>query len=114
MTKGLKIVFSAFLVTAGLIKGAPALAEQSTRPSVNVSYVHTADLDLSTRAGQRELDQRLSIAAREVCGTASDVDLEGKNDVRKCRRDVLARAHADAGTLLAKAARGDVIAIAAR
>ena len=31
------------------------------------------------------LDRRLAAAAREVCGFASDADLEGKNDVRACR-----------------------------
>ncbi len=45
----------------------------------NVSIVQTGDLDLSTSAGRSALDHRLVIAAREVCGTASDVDLAGKN-----------------------------------
>jgi UrcA family protein len=114
MKQGLKIAMAAFTMTAGLIKGAPAFAEQPAQPNVNVSYVRTADLDLSTATGRHQLDRRLSVAAREVCGTASDVDLEGKNDVRKCRDEVLARAGAQADALLAKAERGGVIAIAAR
>jgi UrcA family protein len=90
MTTTFKIIAASFLVTAGLIKGAPTAAAPA--PAVNVSTVHTADLDLSTKAGQRALDHRLNIAAREVCGSASDVDLEGKNDVRACRVDVLSKA----------------------
>ncbi|HVE00445.1 MAG TPA: UrcA family protein [Sphingomicrobium sp.] len=109
MTKALKIAFTAFVITAGIIKGAPALAET---PQINVSYVHTADLDLSTTTGQRQLEARLSQAAREVCGAASDVDLEGKNDVRACRVEVLARVHANSG-LLAAANRGAIVAITA-
>ena len=112
MTKALQIVAAAFLVTAVAIKAAPALAEPAA--PINVTFVQTSDLDLSTAAGQRALDVRLAQAAREVCGTASDVDLEGKNDVRKCRVEVLAKAEAKRGQLLAAAAHGAVIEIAAR
>src|SRR4051812_13418953 len=112
MTKGFKIAFTAFAVTAGLIKGAPTLA-QPAAAELNVSYVHTADLDLSTASGRRALDQRLVTAARDVCGTASDTDLEGKNDVRKCRVETLARAHSERDNVLASANRGSVIALAA-
>jgi UrcA family protein len=112
MKKAIQIAAAAFLITAGVIKAAPALAEPVS-PEINVSLVHTADLDLSTAQGQRALDSRLTIAAREVCGTASDVDLEGKNDVRHCRTEVLARANAQRDQLLASAGRGAVIAITA-
>jgi UrcA family protein len=111
MKQGLKIVLAAGLVTAGRIKGVPAAAEQARPPEVNVSYVHTADLDLSSRAGQRALDVRLARAAREVCGTASDVDLEGKNQVRQCRDETLANARMKRDGLAA--ARSGVISITA-
>ena len=111
MTKGFKIAFTAFVVTAGLIKGAPVLAQPA--PELNVSYVHTTDLDLTTAAGRRALDQRLLTAAREVCGSASDVDLEGKNDARKCRVETLARAHAERDTVLASTNRDATIVLAA-
>jgi UrcA family protein len=108
--KAIRIASAAFLVTAAVIKAAPALAEPVS-PEVNVALVHTADLDLSTDAGKRALDQRLVIAAREVCGTASDVDLHGKNQVRQCRADVLAKARENGEQL---ASRGAPILIAAR
>ena len=104
----LKITLSAFLITAGILKGAPAVAE--TAPPQNVSIVHTADLDLSNKAGRDALDRRLVTAAFEVCGTASDVDLAGKNKVRQCRTDVLAKARADSEQL---ASSGGPIFIAA-
>ncbi|HEX6604851.1 MAG TPA: UrcA family protein [Sphingomicrobium sp.] len=113
MKQGLKIVFAAGLVTAGLIKGVPAAAQTVPLPEINISYVHTADLDLSSRAGQRTLDLRLARAARDVCGTASDVDLEGRNDVRKCRDDTLASARAKRDGLIAAADSSGTIAIAA-
>ena len=95
-----KITLSAFLITAGLIKGAPALAEPAR--SEVVSIVHTADLDLSTRAGRQALDHRLVRAAFDVCGTAFDVDLAGKNEVRACRAGVLAKARAESGQLVSR------------
>src|SRR3954468_2989827 len=88
----IRIIIASALVTAALIKGVPAVAETTTRP--NVSVVRTADLNLSTDAGKRQLDHRLVIAAYEVCGKAADVDLAGRNDVRQCRADVLAAARA--------------------
>ena len=111
MKQTVKIAATAFLITAAVIKAAPALAEPAS-PAVNVALVHTADLDLSTQAGQRQLDSRLVQAAREVCGTASDVDLEGKNQVRHCRTEVLARANAQRDELLASN-RGGLIAVTA-
>jgi UrcA family protein len=109
MKQTLRIILASALVTTAVIKAVPAFAEPA---QINVSYVHTADLDLSSSAGQRALEVRLSQAAREVCGTASDVDLEGKNDVRACRVEVLARAHSNSG-LLAAANRGAIVAITA-
>ena len=60
----------------------PALAQP---PATATSIIRFADLDLASQAGQRALDRRLSIAIAEVCGTASDADLVGQNEVRRCR-----------------------------
>ena len=110
--KATTIVIISAVATAAVIRAAPALAEPASA-EVNVSFVHTADLDLSTAGGQRQLDRRLAQAAREVCGTASDVDLEGKNEIRRCRDQVLAKAKAEREALLAAAERGATIAITA-
>jgi len=53
-------------------------------------------------------------AACEVCGEASDVDLEGKNDVRQCRADTVAAATAQRQKLVAIARTGAPIIVAAR
>jgi len=113
MKKSFYIALVSALLTGGLIKAAPAFAQTQVSGQAVISLVHTADIDVSTAAGQRQLDQRLSIAAREVCGTASDADLEGKNDVRACRAETLARARAQKDSLLAAADRGATIAITA-
>ena len=109
--KAIQIAAAAFLVTAAAIKAAPAFAEPVI-PDVNVALVHTADLDLSTDAGRRALDQRLIIAAREVCGEASNVDLEGKNAVRECRAETIAAAASQREQLLASAKYGTPILVA--
>ena len=110
MKQALKIIAASALVTAVAIKAVPALAEPAPQ---NVSIVQTADLDLSTKAGRDALDHRLVIAAYEVCGTASDVDLAGKNEVRACRADVLAKARTDSEQLASRGS-GTILVAAGR
>lgn len=105
------IAAGSFLISAAVIKTTPAFAEP-VQPQ-NVSVVHTSDLDLSTQRGREQLNHRLVIAAYEVCGTASDVDLAGKNAVRACRSEVLAKAKADT-ELLASRVDGSIRVAAAR
>jgi UrcA family protein len=112
MKNAFTIALASALITTAAIKAAPALAE-APAVETNISLVRTADLDLSSDAGRRQLDLRLARAAREVCGTASDVDIEGKNEVRQCRDDVLAKARADRDTVLAAARSKGFIAVTA-
>ena len=104
---------SSALITALALKAAPALAQAVPAGETYVAIVKTADINLGSEAGRRQLDRRLAQAAREVCGTASDTDVEGKNEVRKCRDETLARAAADKKAALAAADRGAVFAITA-
>ena len=106
----LRIIIASALITTGAIKAVPALAQTAPSPDVSVSIVSTADLDLATDAGKRALDHRLVNAAREVCGSAADVDLAAQNKARDCRTDVLAKARAEGAQL---AARGAPILVAA-
>jgi UrcA family protein len=100
MKQTLRIILGSALIAGAFIKAVPAFAE-TTAPAANITIVHTADLDLSTAAGRRQLDHRLVLAAHEVCGTASDVDVAGKNQVRACHHNVLSDARAKSGILLA-------------
>ena len=109
----IRIIIASALITTAAIKAVPAFAEPVAGTDVNVSVVRTADLNLSTDAGRRALNARLAQAAREVCGTPSDVDLEGKNKARACRADVLADARAK-GEQLAGRGGSDTIILAAR
>ena len=99
-----------FLATLLAFSATPALAEQ---PVTATSIVQTADLDLSTAKGQHVLDLRLNQAVKEVCGTASDFDIAGQNDVRRCRADTLASLSADRDQRIASAS-GSPIKVAGR
>ena len=111
MKKAIYIALTSALITTAAIKAAPAIAQEPAATETNISRVRTADLDLGSETGQRKLELRLARAAREVCGTASDVDVVGKNAVRKCRDETLAKARAQSESALA--ARGGVIAVTA-
>ncbi len=112
MKNAFTIALASALITTAVIKAAPALA-QTPSVETNVSLVRTADLDLSSDAGRRQLDVRLARAAREVCGTASDTDIQGKNEVRQCRADVLAQARANRDSVLAASQNKGFIAVTA-
>lgn len=99
-----------FLATLLAFAATPALAEP---PASVSSIVQVADLNLSTEAGQRKLDRRLSQAAKEVCGTASNIDPAGQNDVRKCRKETLANLRDDRDQRIA-AASNQPIEVASR
>lgn len=108
------IALASALITAGALRAAPALAEPASgEVQTYVSYVKTADLDLSSKGGQRTLDRRVAQAAREVCGTPSDVDLVGQNKARECREDAISKASGEREALLAAAKRGAAVVITA-
>ena len=103
------------LFVAALIASATTITPtvaQAFEPVTVSSIVKTADLDLSSANGQQELDRRIVQAAREVCGEASNVDLEGKNAVRECRAETIAAAASQREQLLAAARSGSPILVA--
>lgn len=82
-------------------------------PAAATRVVTTADLDLGSAVGQRLLDRRLMLAIADVCGTASDADLAGQNEVRRCRVDTRQRVARDRDQRLAERSHGS-FAVAAR
>jgi UrcA family protein len=80
----MRLLLSLAAAAAAYAAGPAVARESAPAPSVAVGY---ADLDLSSEAGRRTLDARLASAVRTVCGTASDADLHGKNQVARCLTD---------------------------
>jgi UrcA family protein len=98
-----------FLATLLAFSATPALAD----PITVTSTVQIADLDLSSAKGQRALDSRLVRAVKDVCGSSSDIDVAGKNEVRRCRSETLAALATERDQRIARAS-GEPIEVAAR
>ena len=96
--------FLAYLLLAAA--SSPVLAQP---PETVTSIVRTADLDLSSAAGKRTLDKRLTQAIAEVCGEASPADLAGQNKVRACRQDAHNRFDSERDERIAKASQTPII-----
>jgi UrcA family protein len=89
--------------------GRPVSAQTApANPTVAVAH---KDLDLRTEAGIKALDRRIWRAVVEVCGTAPDFDIAGKNDVRQCRRDTKAVASAQVDVVVASTSRDQLIQV---
>ena len=94
---------------AAVSTGQPVSAQTApANPSVAVAH---RDLDLRTEAGAKTLDRRIWRAVVAVCGTAPDYDIEGKNEVRECRRDTRRVASAQADLAIADASRDQNIRV---
>lgn len=113
MKKTLLIILGSAFAATIMFKAAPAIAADAAATDARISHVRTADLDLRSEAGRRQLDRRLIDAAREVCGPVSDVDVAGKNRARACVAETLAEGRKQRDTLVAAAARGTAIAVTA-
>jgi UrcA family protein len=95
----------AAIVAASLLT--PALAQDA--PAERRQVVSIGDLDLSREAHVRKLNRRIAIAVAEVCGAASDADLAGKNDVRRCRAETTSRLTAERERAIGSKARRDIV-----
>jgi UrcA family protein len=108
MTKILRI---SLLLSA--LASTPALAAPDA-PVERRVVVSTADLNLASARGQSTLTRRLAHAVVEACGTASDADLAGQNQVRRCRDEASSRVAAGRDQLARTASRGKDIVFASR
>lgn len=79
----MKILLS--LATVGALFIFAPVAAQQPQSQPAEAHITYDDLDLGSAHGIAELDRRIAGAIRDFCGSASDINLEGKNDVRRCR-----------------------------
>jgi UrcA family protein len=79
-------LFIPLAAVGALLVFSPVAAQspQAEPASMRVGY---GDLDLGSAGGVAELDRRIDTAVRTFCGTASDINLKGKNDVRQCHAE---------------------------
>lgn len=102
------VIIAAALLAVPLATPAPA------EPAERTQIVSYSDLDLGRASDVRRLDGRIGRAIAEVCGTASETDLAGRNEVRRCRALVRQSLAAERDQALAAAREPAVVAIAAR
>lgn len=89
----------------------PSLAQENPLTiSLNVRH---ADLDLTTEAGVRALDRRISNAAATACGIPSSADPDGKRFVKQCRAEARERAYSQREVAIALARRASAAHLAA-
>jgi UrcA family protein len=82
----MKILIPLAVLSATLVV-APASAPAAEARQV-VSY---GDLDLSRSRDVAKLDRRIRTAVEAACGPASDADVKGKNELRRCHQLTLER-----------------------
>ncbi len=82
---------AALVAATGLaFVGSAAVAAPATETrQVTVNY---ADLNLKSAAGVEALYSRLRTASRQVCGSASGLDVASARDMRACRARALSGA----------------------
>jgi len=105
--------FLRFSLLLSALVSTPALAEPEVAAERRV-IVSTADLDLASAVGRGVLSRRLAHAVVEACGTASDADLAGQNEVRRCRDETSSRIAASRDRLVKQASMGNPIVLASR
>ncbi|HET6523866.1 UrcA family protein [Sphingopyxis sp.] len=98
------------LAALAAVSAGQPVAAQTTPANPSVAVAHR-DLDLRTEAGAKALDRRIWRAVVTVCGSAPDYDIEGKNEVRECRRDTRRIASAQADLAIVGASRDQKIQV---
>ena len=91
-------MFKPLMMTALLFTAPAAVARETPAgPTVRVT---TADLDLTTAAGRKMLDRRISKAIEQACPDADLAPQVGMLPMDRCRQIVAADARRQRGALL--------------
>jgi UrcA family protein len=86
------------LAASAALALAPTVGHAETAP---VS-VHYGDLDLTSAAGQEQLDKRMATAARRTCSQPGDRTLREMTDYHNCIGIAMRAAHEHAQVAIAK------------
>ena len=84
----------ASLAAAGTMLAGTASQAFAATPDTHTRIVSYADLNLASAIGRQRLEARIEAAVRDVCGVAIPGDLVARFQVKDCRADSLAAAHA--------------------
>ncbi|MGJ3626171.1 UrcA family protein [Sphingomonas sp. MMS24-JH45] len=90
------------LILAALVAATTPLVRRWPKPSAPASPSPPHDLDLSRDHDRRQLDRRIAMAAKAVCGEASSLDVPARRTVARCVDTVRAQALPARDALLAR------------
>lgn len=91
------MMFPIILIAASMATGLPSSVEA---PQATVAY---ADLDLSTEAGQKTLDRRITGAVRKICGSQRSATLAERRAIQRCHSAAMNDANGKAEIVVARA-----------
>ena len=84
----MKTVLVSIAALSTVLAGAPALAAQS---GTQTATVRLSDIDLTSAAGHRVLNQRVAAATEAVCGSYQGAGQEEQRKIAHCRAEVSAQ-----------------------
>ena len=103
--------FAAAALGGALLAAMPAAAAPTLE--MRVTQVRYADLDIADAQGRAKLDQRLTRAARRVCGPVENRDAREAAEATACQRAALEQAQRTIDTrLAARKGRAQVASVA--
>jgi UrcA family protein len=84
----------ALIIAAIVVSAASPVVAAETSPTVQTAISYS-DLNLASDAGRKALDQRIRIAARQVCGKPSLQDgLRARLDANRCQAEAISATRA--------------------
>lgn len=104
----IRTILTASILAIGTVQPASA---QSAPLTHSVSLAH---LDLTSEAGQADLDRQLKRAAFAVCGAMIVGDKVGNAQIADCRTETLAQARREAEVIMASRPQATKLAVRAR
>lgn len=100
--------FLALVATGAMFSATLAGISPAAARTADVIEVAYSDLNLSHRAGQRTLDNRIAAAVEQVCNAGEQLDLRMDAQERACRTEVAAAAQVQRDAVVAGLRRGTV------
>ena len=104
----IKKFLSPIVAVAALVLAVPVVAASPL--DVGVVSINYNNMDLSTAAGRAQLETRVSIAVRRVCGEAQIGDRDEQADIAACRAQARAAVEPQITAVVARASNAVALA----
>lgn len=105
-------MFLAGLLLAAFATGASAAPGATNDDGSKTEQVSSAGLDLGSPLAQATMKRRIEMAARRVCSSDDQGNLQGATAYAACHEDAMADAMGQLTTLVARASSRDAVVVA--